>query len=127
MLAQNFCKIILIDLILALDNFLSDSAWYKGPFSMLDVTYTLTLCQHNQIKTGILRPLWLQIKYDKYLFRSVFIINYFFIKHVKRIFTKTYLYNLDPVKPHFYTVKVEFTGVYIIISYFYAKTDVGTH
>ena len=32
MLAQNFCKIILIDLILALDNFLSDSAWYKGPF-----------------------------------------------------------------------------------------------
>ena len=65
MLAQNFCKIILIDLILALDNFLSDSAWYKGPFSVLDVTYTLTLCQHNQIKTGILRPLWLQIKYDK--------------------------------------------------------------
>ena len=65
MLSLNFCKIILIDLILALDNFLSDSAWYKGPFSVLDVTYTLTLCLHNQIKTGILRPLWLQIKYDK--------------------------------------------------------------
>ena len=43
MLAQNFCKIILIDLILALDNFLSASAWYKVPFSVLDVTYTLTL------------------------------------------------------------------------------------
>ena len=49
MLAQNFCKIFLIDLILALDNFLSDSAWYKGPFSVLDVTYTLILCLHNPI------------------------------------------------------------------------------
>ena len=28
--------------------------------------------------------------------------------------TKTYLYNLDPLKPHFYMVKLGFTGVYII-------------
>ena len=28
--------------------------------------------------------------------------------------TKTYLYNFDPLKPHFYTVKLGFTGVYII-------------
>ena len=28
--------------------------------------------------------------------------------------TKTYLYNTDPFKPHFYTVKLGFTGVYII-------------
>ena len=28
--------------------------------------------------------------------------------------TKTYLYNVDPLKPHFYIVKVGFTGVYII-------------
>ena len=75
MLAQNFCKIILIDLILALDNFLSDSAWYKGPFSVLDVTYTLTLCLHNQIKTGILRPLWLQIKYDKICIQNTYAVN----------------------------------------------------
>ena len=27
---------------------------------------------------------------------------------------KTHLYNFDPLKPHFYTVKLEFTGVYII-------------
>ena len=27
--------------------------------------------------------------------------------------TKTYLYNVDPLKPHFYIVKVGFTGVYI--------------
>ena len=28
--------------------------------------------------------------------------------------TKTCLYNFDPLKPHFYVVKMEFTGVYII-------------
>ena len=28
--------------------------------------------------------------------------------------TKTYLYNFDPLKPHFYIVKLWFTGVYII-------------
>ena len=29
------------------------------------------------------------------------------------IITKTYLYNFDPLKPHFYMVKLGFTGVYI--------------
>ena len=28
--------------------------------------------------------------------------------------TKTCLYNFDPLEPHFYTVKLGFTGVYII-------------
>ena len=28
--------------------------------------------------------------------------------------TKTYLYNFDSLKPHFYIVKLGFTGVYII-------------
>ena len=32
--------------------------------------------------------------------------------------TKTYLYNSDPLKPHFYIVKLGFIGVYIIFSYF---------
>ena len=30
------------------------------------------------------------------------------------IITKTYLYKFDPLKPHFYIVKLGFTGVYII-------------
>ena len=29
--------------------------------------------------------------------------------------TKTCLYNFDPLKPHFYIVKLGFTGVYIIL------------
>ena len=30
------------------------------------------------------------------------------------IITKILLYNFDPLKPHFYKVKLGFTGVYII-------------
>ena len=33
---------------------------------------------------------------------------------VKTYITKTCLYNFDPLKPHFYIVKLGFTGVYII-------------
>ena len=32
----------------------------------------------------------------------------------KQDITKTCLYNFDPLKPHFYIVKLGFTGVYII-------------
>ena len=35
--------------------------------------------------------------------------------HSIAFITKTYLYNFDPLKPHFYIVKLGFTGVYIII------------
>ena len=35
-------------------------------------------------------------------------------KIVVQIITKTYLYNFDPLKPHFYIVKLGFKGVYII-------------
>ena len=34
------------------------------------------------------------------------------------LITKTCLYNIDPLKPHFYIVKLGFTGVYIIILIF---------
>ena len=35
-------------------------------------------------------------------------------KKTKTNTTKTRLYNFDPLKPHFYIVKLGFTGVYII-------------
>ena len=40
--------------------------------------------------------------------------------------TKTYLYNYDLLKPHFYIVKLGFIGVYIIFL-IYAKKSVGIH
>ena len=43
------------------------------------------------------------------------------------VFTKTYLrvYNFDPLKPHFYIVKMGFTGVYIIFLISAQNIDCG--
>ena len=39
--------------------------------------------------------------------------------------TKTYIYNFDPLKPHFYIVKLGFTGVYIIFLISAQNIDCG--
>ena len=39
--------------------------------------------------------------------------------------TKTCLYNVDPLKPHFYIVKLVFTGVYIIFHISAQNIDCG--
>ena len=39
--------------------------------------------------------------------------------------TKTCLYNFDPLKPHFYIVKLGFIGVYIIFLISAQKIDCG--
>ena len=39
--------------------------------------------------------------------------------------TKTYLYNFDPLKPHFYIVTLGFTGVYIIFLFLLKNIDCG--
>ena len=39
--------------------------------------------------------------------------------------TKTCLYNFDPLKPHFYIVKLGFTGVYIFFLFLLKKIDCG--
>ena len=39
--------------------------------------------------------------------------------------TKTYLYNVDPLKPHFYIVKRGFTGVYLIFRISAQNIDCG--
>ena len=41
------------------------------------------------------------------------------------IITKTRLYNFDPLKPHFYIVKLGFTGVYIIFLISAQNIDCG--
>ena len=38
---------------------------------------------------------------------------------------KTCLYNVDPLKPHFYIVKLGFTGVYIIFHISAQNIDCG--
>ena len=39
--------------------------------------------------------------------------------NIVEIITKTRLYNLDPLKPHFCIVKLGFTGVYIIFLFLF--------
>ena len=39
--------------------------------------------------------------------------------------TKTCLYNFDPIKPHFYIVKLGFTGVYIVFLISAQNIDCG--
>ena len=41
-----------------------------------------------------------------------------FVRENLLAITKTCLYNFDPLKPHFYIIKLGFTGVYIIFFYF---------
>ena len=43
-----------------------------------------------------------------------------------RLVTKTCLYNVDPLKPHFHIVKLGFTEVYIIFLFLLKKKIVGT-
>ena len=47
--------------------------------------------------------------------------------HQARLYniTKTRLYNFDPLKPHFYIVKLGFTGVYIIFLISAQNIDCG--
>ena len=44
---------------------------------------------------------------------------------LKVFITKTYLYNFDSLKPHFYIVKLGFTGVYIIFLISAQNIDCG--
>ena len=70
---------------------------------------------HKPMKFGTFVP---------YMYRFVIIIKYLtnFFKRMK-FRNKIYpaflfpfnIYNFDPLKPHFYIVKLGFTGVYIII------------
>ena len=43
----------------------------------------------------------------------------------KYVITKTYLYNFDPLKPHFYIVKLGFAGVQVIFRISAQNMDCG--
>ena len=51
----------------------------------------------------------------------LFILDIHWFHHI----TKTRLYNFDPLKPHFYIVKLGFTGVYIIFLISAQNIDCG--
>ena len=59
------------------------------------------------------------------LYRHVFVMIKSSKLNVSSNITKTRLYNFDPLKPHFYTVKLGFTGVYIIFLISAQNIDCG--
>ena len=61
--------------------------------------------------------------YQKYKFRMILFLC--ILCALVWIITKTRLYNVDPLKPHFYWVKLGFTGVYIIFLISAQNTDCG--
>ena len=48
-----------------------------------------------------------------------------FVFYTSLYITKTCLYNLDPLKPHFYIIKLGFIGVYIIFLILLENIDCG--
>ena len=70
------------------------------PLSLISLRYTLS---------GLLRP-------QTFFMRTAKILT---------IITKTRLYNFDPLKPHFYIVKLGFTGVYTIFLISAKNIDCG--
>ena len=48
-----------------------------------------------------------------------------YIQQVNNLIKKTRLYDFDPLKPHFYIIKLRFTGVYIIFLISAQNIDCG--
>ena len=63
--------------------------------------------------------------YEKMRFDSVCKIVEIHMKFSTLFITKTCLYNVDPLKPHFYIVQLGFTGVYIIFLISAQNIDCG--
>ena len=71
-----------------------------------------------------------ELKYEKYqnFYLKIFFMVKFSVylnRHVFVNITKISLYNSDPLKPHFYIVKLGFTGVYIIFLISAQNIDCG--
>ena len=49
-----------------------------------------------------------------FFFLRVFVLFVVLLLYLVDLITKTRLYNVDSLKPHFNIVKLEFTGIYII-------------
>ena len=106
--------------VLSVNNVLFLHIYLKGSVdSKIYLYYTADWCIMNMINDEILSPITcLDVSQDcTFLMAGI---AYFHINidacimYICFGITKTYLYNFDPLKPHFYIVKLGFTGVYII-------------
>ena len=76
------------------------------------------------VKMNCLIKIQKRWRQDKY-FSGVLLFVFSLQNIVCCVITKTCLYIFDPLKPHFYIVKLGFTGVYIIFLIFAQNIDCG--
>ena len=75
------------------------------------IVFLLPVPRWNRCCTAVLHCVG--ISYVSFLLSLI--LSYLLMVHWDSFtITETRLYNFDPLKPHFYIVKLEFTGVYII-------------
>ena len=94
--------------------FLSEDLPIKNKKKMLQDSYSSYVYSKKL-------TLWSQTTYNPLILLAR-IRNYI---HTNSSITKTCLYNFDPLRPHFYIVKLGFTGVYIIFLIFAQNIDCG--
>ena len=83
---------------------------FRSSLIWMYIVYTdLSISLPKIVYSNILKIL--PPKHENFQIKNSDIFSYFCSKHS---ITKTRLYNSDPLKPQFYIVKLEFTGVYII-------------
>ena len=82
-----------------------------SPRSLLDPHYVVLISELVYYFTSYRKVKYIR-HYDRYTFNT-FISSGLEIKAFNAI-KKTRLYNVDPLKPHFYVIKLGFIGVYII-------------
>ena len=59
------------------------------------------------------------------IYKAVPLLQFFIVCTSVISITKTYLYNFDPLKPHFYTVNLGFTRVYIFFLFLLKNINFG--
>ena len=72
--------------------------------SRVNSNYNLDEIQLNEVRCSLLEELKC---FEEFPYGPV--------TELMRRITKTHLYSFDPLKPHFYIIKLGFTGVYIIV------------
>ena len=107
-------------------------SWRKGSSDVCDQQRLWSACISVQSHSDQWLPVnWLSsgriIFYPKSIdiFFFLFFHENIILCHLWPFITKTCLYNFDPLKPHFYRVKLGFTGVYIIFLISAQNIDCG--
>ena len=101
-----------------------DDGFYRNVSEGWRLTITVCGRAHRRPTCGLLL-LWCQIANESFPLFHCSLVTIYVHCDVSLSITKTCLYNFDPLKPHFYIVKLGFTGIYIIFLITAQNIDCG--